>query len=82
MFCYAPLPALIHNAIARRGVAPADAERVVQEQNKQREQYVKRHWHRNWKAPENYDLCVNTGSLGIEGAAELVVDVARRRFRA
>src|SRR5438034_10180917 len=32
VFCYAPLAALIHNAITRRGVSPADAERVVQDE--------------------------------------------------
>jgi hypothetical protein len=48
--------------------------------NKQREQYVKRHWNRRWLAPENYHLWLNTGWLGIEGAADVVIDVARRRF--
>ena len=39
-----------------------------------------RHWGRSWKAPENYHLCVNTGWLGVSGAADLVVEVARARF--
>jgi cytidylate kinase len=80
VFCYAPRSTLIQNAIALRGVRPADAERVVADRNRQREQYVKRHWQRNWLALENYHLCVNTGWMGIDDAARLIVDEARRRF--
>ncbi|HEY6224903.1 MAG TPA: cytidylate kinase-like family protein [Gemmatimonadales bacterium] len=80
VFCYASRAALVENAITRLGVPAADAERVVADTNRQREHYVKRHWKRNWLAFENYHLCLNTGSLGIEGAAKLVVEAARRRF--
>jgi len=31
-------------------------------------------------APENYHLCVNTAWLGLDRAAELVVEAARRQF--
>jgi len=80
-FCYAAPEKLIENAIHRRGVAPEDAERRVRDENRHREQYVRRHWNRDWRRPENYDLWLNTGSLGIDGAADLVIDAARRRFR-
>ena len=80
VFCYAPRAALVANAISRLGVNPADAERVVAETNRQREQYVKRHWNRNWLAHENYHLCIDTSWLGTEGAAELIVEAARRQF--
>ena len=81
VFCYASPEKLIENAIHRRGVSPADAERRVRDENRHREQYVRRHWSRDWRRPENYDLWLNTGTLGIEAAADLVIDTARRRFR-
>ena len=65
----------------RFGVDAAEADRRVSDQNKQREQYVKRHWNRSWLAHENYHLCVNTAWLGLDGAAELILDTARRVFR-
>jgi cytidylate kinase len=80
VFCYAPKKFLIEYAIAHRGVNPANAEHEVDKMNRQREQYVKRHWGRNWRAVENYHLCVDTGRLGIEYAADLVVAAARERF--
>jgi hypothetical protein len=71
---------LISYAVSNLGVSPAEAARVVEETNHQREQFVKRHWNRNWRDFANYHLCVNTAWLGIDGAAELVAQLARERF--
>ncbi len=81
VFCYAQKKFLVQHAITHRGVNPANAEHEVDRMNKQREQYVKRHWGRDWRAFENYHLCLDTGRLGIDGAADIVVRVARERFR-
>ena len=51
VFCYAPLDALVSYAITNLGVPRNDAYRVVEENNHQREQFVKRHWKRNGPAP-------------------------------
>ena len=80
MFCYAPRDALVSYAITNLGVAAEDAPRVVAERNHQREQYVKRHWKRDWRDFANYHVCVNTGWLGLDGAAEVIVQLARERF--
>jgi cytidylate kinase len=77
VFCYAPRPALIRRVAQREGIADEEAARRVDDTNKRREQYVRRYWHRSWSAPENYQLCVNTDWLGIDGAADLIVKVAR-----
>jgi cytidylate kinase len=79
-FCYAAMPALVQYAIAHRGVNPAKAEQEVEKRNRQREQYVKRNWGRDWRAFENYHLCLDTGRLGIDVAADLVFAAARARF--
>jgi CMP/dCMP kinase len=70
----------VQYAIAHRGVDPAHAEQEVDRMNKQREQYVKRHWGRDWRSFDNYHLCVDTGRLGIPGAADLIVAAAKQRF--
>jgi len=80
VFCYAPPEALASYAVTNLGVAREDAARVVAENNHQREQYVKRHWKREWRDFANYHLCVNTAWLGIDGSAELIVHLARERF--
>ena len=80
VFCYAPRKALIARTIKREGLAQDAAARLVDDTNREREQWVRLHWEREWRAHENYDLSVNTERLGIEGAADLVVGAARSRF--
>ena len=80
VFCYAPADALASYAVTNLGVAPEDAARVVAENNHHREQYVKRHWKRDWRDFANYHLCVNTAWLGLDGAADLIVQLARERL--
>ena len=80
VFCYAPIEALVAHAVEKLGVPREDARRTVTEMNEQRDDYVKRHWKREWRDLANYHLCVNTAWLGTEGAADLIVQVARERF--
>ena len=80
VFCYAPLASLVEYAIRNRGISPATAEHEVTKKNKQRGEYVRRHWGRDWRALENYHLCIDTARLGIPAAADLVVAAARERF--
>ncbi len=82
VFCYATRSALRRYAMEKFTLDAAQADRLIADQNRQREHYVKRHWNRSWLALENYHLCVNTGWLGVDGAAELVLDAARRQFGA
>jgi cytidylate kinase len=82
VFCYAPRAALRKYAMSTFRVSQDEADKMIAEQNKQRDQYVRRHWNRNWLAHENYHLCVNTAWLGIDGAAALIVDTARKQFHA
>lgn len=78
VFCYAPKSALRRYAMDKFGLDANAADHKVADMNKQREAYVRRHWNRNWLAHENYHLCVNTSWLGLERAAELVAETARR----
>lgn len=80
VFCFAPRAALRAYAMEKFHVGDAEADRIVADTNKQREHYVKRHWNRDWRSFDNYHLCLNTSWLGFDGAAQLVVDAARRHF--
>jgi cytidylate kinase len=80
VFCYAPADVLASYVITNFGVSTAEAHRIVADKNHQREQYVKRYWKRNWRDLSNYHLCVNTAWLGLDGAADVVVQLARERF--
>ena len=80
VFCYAPLDALAAYAVTNLGVKLDEARKTVVGMNARSEEYVKRHWKRDWRDVANYHLCVNTAWLGLDGAAELITQVARERF--
>jgi CMP/dCMP kinase len=80
VFCYAPADALARRAAKRLNITAEQARKVVEETNRNREQFVQKNWNRSWKAHANYHVCVNTEWLGIDGAANLVVGLARERF--
>jgi cytidylate kinase len=80
VFCYAPRPALVSRAARRLAISDKEAEKVVDDTNRQREQYVRAYWKRSWLAHENYHLCLNTDWLGLDGAADIVVRLARQKF--
>jgi cytidylate kinase len=80
VFCYAPRKALITRTMQREGVGAEEATRLVDNTNKERDQWVRLHWERDRRAHENYDLSVNTERLGIQGSAQLIVSAAKLRF--
>jgi cytidylate kinase len=80
VFCYAPFEELVRYAVEVLGVPFNEAGRKVTDMNRQREEFVRHHFTRDWRDLANYDLCVNTARLGLDGAAELVTRLARERF--
>jgi cytidylate kinase len=66
-------------AVERLGVDPAEVDKVLDETDKQRDQYVKAHYGRDRQDLSSYDLVLNGERLGFDGAAALVVAEAQRR---
>ena len=65
--------------VQRLGVDPSEADRQLDETDRQRDRYVKEHYGRIREDPTNYDLVINSERLTIEGAAALVMAEVRRR---
>lgn len=80
VFCHARKRSLIKRVMERDKLDEPEAARVVDETNAHREAWVRRHFDRDWKSPVNYHLSINTGLLGIQGAADLVTHAARACF--
>ncbi len=81
VFCYAPKKALVARCMERDHLNAEEAARKVDETNKHRREWVKLHWNREWSAHENYHLSVNTGWLGVDGAADLIAQAVRKTLR-
>jgi cytidylate kinase len=72
-------PWRVRFAVERMGIDPARAEKVLEETDRHRDEYVKTYYGRARRDAANYDLVVNAERLGLEGAAALVVAEVKRR---
>ena len=80
VFCYAPRGALIARSMQRDKLDEPAAAKLVDDTNNHREQWIRKHWNRQWREHSQYHLSVNTDWLGIAGAADVIVFAAKKRF--
>jgi cytidylate kinase len=74
----APRADRIRAVMARHALGPADAERLMDDTDRNRQRYHREYYDRDWANPAHYHLVLNTGLLGYPGAGDVVVDRARR----
>lgn len=75
----APVEIRIERIAGRLGVPLGDAKKLVHESDARRSKYHKEYYGRDWADPVNYHLVINTGYLGLDGTADLIVREAGRR---
>ncbi len=74
----APRAWRIDHLAAREGLGAGDAAARVDELDRARSEFIRRHFRREPDDPDGYDLVVDAATFGIGGAAELVGAAARR----
>ena len=82
VFVKADIRQRVERAVSLYGVDPARAEETVRKADKQRASYYNYYATATWGDVNNYDLCVDTGKLGIEGTVELIEQYLRLREQA
>ena len=80
VFLRADLEKRIERAV-ERGVDRMKAEDRVRRADKERASYYNYYATGTWGDVNNYDLCLDTGKLGIDGTVELLADYIRLRDR-
>jgi cytidylate kinase len=78
-YVVAPREVRIQTVVARLAVGAAEAAKTVDEIDAARDRYLERYYRRRRDDATNYHVVVNTALLGYEGAADVVVDVAKGR---
>ena len=69
----APRPFRINAASLRLGMDAAEVTRIVDETDTMRARYHREYYQRDWADPLNYHMVLNTGALGLAGAAAVIV---------
>lgn len=78
VFITAPDENRIARIRERTGVSDEEAARLMAKRDKGRESYYNFFTFSHWGVASNYDLCVDSSILGIDGTADFIIDFARR----
>jgi cytidylate kinase len=73
----APRDFRLRMAAERLGCSLTHAAAVLDDTDAMRAKYHRQYYKRDWHDPLNYHMVLNTGLLGLDGAAEVVVGRAR-----
>ena len=82
VFVKADMPSKIARAVKYYGVEEDKAEERIRKADKQRASYYNYYATATWGDVDNYDLVVDTGVLGVEGAVELIAKFLELRDEA
>ena len=61
-------------AMERNSMTTAEMEKFIASTDKYRAEYYKHYTGREWSDARNYDLCLNSGTLGIERCVEIIAN--------
>ena len=79
IFLYAQKPDKVNMVTKRDGISPAKAEARIEKIEQERADFNKYYTGETWGRAEHYDLCIDTGVLGIDQTVELILDYLKLR---
>lgn len=63
----------------RQGLDEAAARKKIREVDKDRSSFYKYYSDQTWGDAQNYDLCINSSRLGVEGTVKVIMDYIKTR---
>ena len=73
VFIHADLQNRVKRAVEEYGVDPNRAQEIVLKTDKKRASYYNYYSSRKWGELNNFDLCINSDAVGIDGAVKLIL---------
>jgi len=81
VFIYSDMENKIKRAIEIYGIKKNKAEKEIKRINKLRANHYKYYTEQDWKNHSNYDISINSDSIGIEKTADLVCELAYEKIK-
>ena len=78
VFIYSNMEDKINRAVKYYGMDKKKAEKEISRIDKLRGNHYKYYTGKEWKDFSNYDICINSDKLGVEKAADLIIDMAKQ----
>ena len=79
VFVYSNMENKVKRATDIYGLDKNKAEKEINRINKLRANHYKYYTEKDWNNPENYDICINSDSLGVEKAADLICEMIKEK---
>ena len=81
VFVCAPMEFRIKRLMENEGLDAEEAEALMRRKDRTRETYYNYYTFGAWGMASNYDLCIDSSILGIDGTADYIIDFGRRAGR-
>lgn len=81
VFVFGGLDYRAKRVMEAQGLTQAKARDKVVKTDKQRRTYYDYYTSKDWGVMSNYDLCVNTETFGIQGAADMIINYVRTKIK-
>ena len=79
MFILGDTDARIKCLEQRQGLDEAQARKKIKEVDKDRSSFYKYYSDQTWGDAQNYDLCINSSKLGVEGTVQTILSYIKAR---
>lgn len=79
VFICAPVEDRKKRVAERMGITPEEAGRLIEKNDKARAEYYNFFTFGHWGKASNYDLCIDSSILGIEGTSDFIIDFLKRK---
>ena len=77
VFVYSNMEDEVKRATKFYGLDEKNAKKEIKRINKLRASHYKYYTEKEWKDPSNYDICINSDSIGVENAANLICEIVK-----
>ena len=80
LFLYADYEARVDHITQKYQLSRGDATILIDETEKERARYYKRHTGQEFARMENYDLCLDSAAIGLDNCVEVIKRVIELKF--
>ena len=78
VFICAPLEDRVRRIVERTGMSDWEAEKYIQKKEKARRAYYNFFTLGDWGVASNYDLCLDSSLVGLDGCVDLIIDFGEK----
>lgn len=78
IYIYSSMQNRIQKVVDYYNLEEKDVQKIITRIDKQRANYYQQNTGRKWGDPHNYDVCIDSGLLGSEKTAEVILDIYKK----